>query len=99
MDVQELHQRAKSASDSVYKLADFAKATEHLFSNCPDEAALERYRATWFELEIVNAAALAEWEADGRPQDWSAEWQQTFRDEAVTVINQMVKVAEEMWAT
>lgn len=28
------------------------------------------WQALWFEMEIVNGLALAEWEEDGSPQDW-----------------------------
>lgn len=28
-------------------------------------------------------SALAAWEEQGRPRDWSAQWQQTFRNEVI----------------
>lgn len=96
MNRQEFHRRANLASDSVYAFAEFAKDTEHLFSECSDKAALEIYRATWFELEIVNAVALAEWEADARPRDWGERWHQTFRGEAIKIIDQIVGAAEKI---
>lgn len=97
MNAQEFHQQASSATDSLYTLADFTRCTESLLFDCPNSSALERYRAAWFELEIVNAAALAEWEADGRPKKWDEKWEQIFKGEAIAVIDQMLKVAEEMW--
>ena len=40
-----------------------------------------RYADAWLDAEIVNA--LAAWEEQGRPRDWSAQWQQTFRKDAI----------------
>ncbi|WP_053076567.1 hypothetical protein [Caenimonas sp. SL110] len=96
MNLQELHRIANSASDSIFAVADFTRFTEHLFSDCTDTVALRNYRAAWFELEIVNATALADWEADGRPKEWLDKWNQVYKAETILVIDHLVEVADEM---
>ncbi|MDI3382561.1 hypothetical protein ACFPPF_16375 [Xenophilus aerolatus] len=71
------HQTREAAND-FRSFAKFVAETEFL-SDDP------RYCAAWFEAETVNAAALAEWEGQGRPNDWEEEWQRTFRADAVEV--------------
>ena len=73
---------AAKATDSLFAFADFAKKTEHLFTDSSDVAALQAYRSAWFELEIVNAAALEEWESDGRPGRWDRKWKERFDKDA-----------------
>ena len=73
-------------TDSIFAFAEFTKRTEHLFSDAEDAEALQAYRDAWFELEIVNATALDEWESEGRPNEWSEKWNgKFFKDAADTV--------------
>jgi hypothetical protein len=73
---------AAHAVDSVFAFADFTKRTEHLFDQYPDAQALQAYRGAWFEVEIVNATALDEWETDGRPGTWDIKWKERFLKDA-----------------
>lgn len=83
---------AAHAVDSVFAFADFTRQTEHLFDGSPSAAALQTYRSAWFELEIVNATALDEWETDGRPETWDAKWKERFLKDAEETVG-MVRAA------
>jgi hypothetical protein len=48
------------------------------------------YDTLWFELEIINASALSEWEDQGRPSDWTKNWTTTFKADAVELIQKLV---------
>ena len=88
---------AAHAVDSVFTFADFTKQTEHLFAESPNAAALQAYRSAWFELEIVNATALDEWETDGRPGSWDNKWKERFLTDAVETVG-MVRTAAQRLA-
>jgi len=83
---------AAHAVDSVFAFADFTKRTENLFSEASDATALQEYRSAWFELEIVNATALDEWEMDGRPESWDCKWRERFEKDAEETVR-MVRAA------
>ena len=83
---------AAHAHNNIFACADFAQQTEHLFDDSSNVTAFHAFRAAWFELEIVNATALSEWETDGRPENWDAKWKGRFFSDAVETVG-MVKVA------
>lgn len=83
---------ADHALDNIFAFADFTKQTEHLFDDSSNVTALHAFQVAWFELEIVNATALSEWETDGRPENWDAKWNGRFLSDAVETVG-MVKVA------
>lgn len=78
---------AAHAADSVFTFAEFAKRTEQLFADSESAEALEPYRSAWFELEIVNATALDEWESDGRPGKWNEKWNEKYKNDAIETVN------------
>lgn len=83
---------ATSATDSVFAFANFTERAELLFSESQDAEALRTYRSAWFDLEIVNATALDEWQLDGRPSNWQDKWSSNFLKEAVETVD-MVRAA------
>lgn len=88
---------AAQAVDSVFAFADFTKRIEHLFDDSANAAALQAYRSAWFELEIVNATALDEWETDGRPKTWDTKWNELFMKDAMETVG-MVRAAAQKFA-
>nr|WP_312986626.1 hypothetical protein [Comamonas koreensis] len=60
----------------MFSFAAFVAAAEDLSTD-------PRYADAWLDAEIVNALAMAAWEEQGRLRDWSAQWQQTFRKDAI----------------
>lgn len=96
MNRSDFENLAAHAVDSVFAFADFTKRTEHIFDGSPNAAALQAYRSAWFELEIVNATALDEWETDGRPGTWDVKWNERFLKDAVETVG-MVRVAAQQF--
>lgn len=88
---------AAQAADSLFAFADFAKKTEQLFADSSDAAALQAYRSAWFELEIVNAAALEEWETDGRPGSWDRKWKERFDKDANETVYMVRAAAQRLF--
>ena len=82
----EFENLAAHAVDSVFAFADFTRRTEHLFDESPNVQALQEYRRAWFEVEIVNATALDQWETAGRPEAWEIEWNERFLRDAVETV-------------
>ncbi|WP_434120388.1 hypothetical protein [Pseudomonas fortuita] len=50
----------------------------------------ERWQALWFEMEIVNGVALAEWEEEGSPQDWSNRWRAGYEQDARELVSELL---------
>jgi hypothetical protein len=94
----EFENLAAHATESVFAFAAFTRQTEDLFSDSQDVNALERYQSVWFELEIVNATALAEWESDGRPLRWDEPWAENFRPDALETLELVREAAAALWA-
>lgn len=78
MNLLTFERRADQATENCLSFAKFVAEAEFL-SDDPC------YRAAWFDAEMVNALALAEWEDQGRPDDWADEWQRAFKADAVEV--------------
>jgi hypothetical protein len=77
--------RADEATSNLFAFAKFVAETEDLSGD-------SRYAAAWLEAEVVNAAALEAWDAQGRPQEWNDEWQRNFKAEATEVVAQLREV-------
>lgn len=67
-------------SEDLYRIDD-------LFSN---EESKEKYQEAWFELEIINALALSEWEEQGRPADWNTQWESKYKMEASDLVSELI---------
>ncbi len=50
------------------------------------------FDSIWFELEIINALALDEWECAGKPPNWQCEWDAKFKEECSQVIASFKKL-------
>ena len=48
------------------------------------------YQKIWFELEIINALALSEWESEGRPDDWQSRWESDYKSDASELMNELL---------
>lgn len=99
MTYSDLERLAAHAVDNVFAFADFTRRTEHLFDDSPDASALQAYRRAWFELEIVNATALDEWETDGRPGTWDAKWNERFLKDAEETVGMVKAAAQRLGAS
>ncbi len=82
----------QQAPQGLFGWSDFVAQTEFLWQDTtliPNAAAWQRQ---WFELEIINGLALAEWDEAGRPQDWSARWQEVHQQEAGELVQALLKL-------
>ena len=78
------------ASEDVFAWSAFVAQTEFLWQDTclvPDGAA---WQSLWFELEIVNGIALAEWDDQGRPADWSCRWREAYQQEAAILASELL---------
>lgn len=93
MKFSEFTNQALSASESLFSFAEFAKISESYFDkHKSDSAFFSSYKEKWFELEIVNAVALDDWESEGRPRDWSEKWDTKYKKDAANIIQELLNV-------
>lgn len=93
MDSMKFREMALSAFSDIYSFAEFTGRSEELMSGGEiDPELLESYNKAWFEMEIVNALALDEWESDGRPHEWSEKWGVKYRADAEETVKDLLKV-------
>ncbi|MEN8513229.1 hypothetical protein [Burkholderia sp. RS02] len=87
MNAEDLVERAQTAAKDHLKYARFVQDAEIFQADAvQDEKWKSAYRACWFELEIVNALALDDWESSGKPDDWSATWNERYKKDAEELI-------------
>ncbi|MBK4717204.1 MULTISPECIES: hypothetical protein [Tenebrionibacter/Tenebrionicola group] len=85
---------ALSSLNDVVSFAKFVSYAEdlpqvnELFEN---EESRENYQQIWFELEILNALALSEWENEGRPADWQSRWETDYKHDAYEIVTNLLK--------
>ncbi|AQL35329.1 hypothetical protein [Pseudomonas syringae] len=88
----QLNNLAKQAPQDHRFWAAFVAHTEFLWQDTaliPDGVAWQRQ---WFELEILNALALAEWEEQGRADDWTAPWRATYQQDAIQLTTELLEL-------
>lgn len=81
-DKTQLMRQAERASEDLFAWTDFVAKTEFLWQDNTLIEDAEAWQSLWFELEILNGLALAEWEEQGRPADWSAAWHNAYQQDA-----------------
>lgn len=88
------------AQNSLNDVASFAKfvsyAEEFVQSNelFKNEESKESYQQIWFELEIINALALSEWESAGRPENWQTCWELAYKQDASHVMAELLNTLQ-----
>ncbi|CAM3409014.1 hypothetical protein L6393_004883 [Escherichia coli] len=88
------------AQNSLNDVASFAKfvsyAEEFVQSNelFKNEESKESYQQIWFELEIINALALSEWESAGRPENWQTRWELAYKQDASHVMAELLNTLQ-----
>ncbi|ATZ12523.1 hypothetical protein [Erwinia amylovora] len=84
---------ALSTLNNITSFAKFVSYAEdlvqvdELFRN---DQSRDDYHQIWFELEIINAVALSEWENEGCPRDWQNRWESDYRQEASNLIDMLL---------
>ncbi|MDH6163322.1 hypothetical protein M2354_002977 [Leclercia adecarboxylata] len=52
------------------------------------------YQQVWFELEILNALALSQWEEDGCPVNWKAQWDSDYKQDAAHLTKTLLNLLQ-----
>lgn len=58
---------AQQASQDLIRWSGFVAQTEFAWQNPNLVSDTEGWQTPWFEMEVLNGLALAEWEEDGSP--------------------------------
>jgi hypothetical protein len=86
MRAVDILERAQGATRDHLEYARFVRESEELHDEDVQDEQRSAYSACWFELEIVNALALSEWESAGKPSDWAATWNERYKRDAEELI-------------
>ena len=78
------------ASGDLFKWSAFVAQTEFLWQDTALVQDAVAWQRVWFELEIINGLALAQWDDEGRPDDWSGAWDKDYRQEAAGLAAELV---------
>lgn len=88
--LQELIAEAGSAGDDHLAFARFVQQAEILCESFLSNEIGSQLSEHWFELEILNASALSDWEDEGRPDVWQAPWTGLYQADAVELLTEFV---------
>lgn len=80
----------QQASQNLFACSAFVARTEFLWQDPRQVADAEAWQRVWFELEILNAVALAEWEEQGRPAEWSSGWAGVYREPVAALVEELL---------
>ncbi|TFY90615.1 hypothetical protein DYL59_08730 [Pseudomonas kairouanensis] len=78
------------ASDNLFAWAAFVAQTEFLWQDTALVQDAEAWQRLWFELEIINGLALSQWDDQGKPADWSHNWNKGYRQEAAALATELL---------
>ncbi|WEK32867.1 MAG: hypothetical protein P0Y58_11955 [Candidatus Pseudomonas phytovorans] len=85
----ELTSLAHRAHEDLKSWSSFVALTEFVWQDSGVVSNARRWQAIWFEMEIVNALALAEWEEQGFPCDWLNRWREEYQSDAQTLLSKL----------
>ncbi|WLD66667.1 hypothetical protein [Pseudomonas sp. OVF7] len=80
------------ASEDLFAWAAFVAQTEFLWQDTASVQNAVAWQRVWFELEILNGLALAHWEDEGKPDNWSCRWNTDYRQEAAALANELLEL-------
>ena len=83
---------AQEAPQDLMRWSSFVARTEFVWQDTTLVSDAEGWQSLWFEMEIVNGLALAEWEEDGSPQDWSCRWREGYEQDARGLIEPLLQL-------
>jgi hypothetical protein len=82
--------RGERASEDLFAWSAFVAQTEFLWQDIALVQDAVAWQRLWFELEIINGLALAHWDEQGRPDDWSCCWNKNYRHEAAALASELI---------
>lgn len=93
MSKEYIEKNSTTALDDIFSFAKFVAETECL-AEMLDMEFQEQYYRSWFEMELVNSLALAEWEQDGSPREWDKVWNEKYKEEAKETLDEFLEVVK-----
>lgn len=88
----ELISLARGAHKDLKSWSSFVAVTEFVWQNTTLVSDAARWESIWFEMEIVNALALAEWEEQGSPLDWHERWCEGYQADAQALLSELTRL-------
>ncbi|MFC0226169.1 hypothetical protein [Serratia aquatilis] len=73
------------------KFVSYAEELAQLNELFEDEKSRVNYQKIWFEMEIINALALSEWESEGRPANWQTRWESDYKRDASELMDELLR--------
>lgn len=78
------------AAQDLFAWSAFVSRTEFLWQDGSLVKDADAWQRVWFEMEIINGLALAEWEDQGRPAQWSSCWAGSYQEQARELAGELV---------
>ena len=78
-----MEDRVQKIIENIFSYSEFVNQMEI------DNGSLD----SWFNMEILNALALDEWESQGCPMDWN-KWDKIYQEKAIKLVNCFFKEME-----
>lgn len=94
--VSDLFSTALEACGDFRHWHQFVTDTGFHWQHSADLAALEAWQTLWLEMEVLNGLALADWEDQGRPADWSQCWRDQYQKEALALVSDFALLLEQL---
>jgi len=88
--------QAERAPHGLFSWSQFVAHTEFLWQDTALVVDAAAWQRQWFELEIVNGLALAEWDEQGRPEDFSARWREGYQQDALELVSALLGLAADV---
>ncbi|TLP62962.1 MULTISPECIES: hypothetical protein [Pseudomonas] len=83
---------ARGAHEDLKSWSSFVALTEFVWQNTTLVSDAAKWESIWFEMEIVNALALAQWEEQGSPLDWHARWCEGYQADAQALSSELTRL-------
>ena len=84
--------RGRQAPQDLFAWSTFVDQSEFLWLDVTLVRDAAAWQSLWFELEIVNGLALAEWETQGQPSDWSCHWRKVYQRDAAMLVDELLRL-------
>lgn len=79
-----MENRFEKIVKDIFSFSQFVSETEN---KIPNQSS--RYYDCWWELEILNASALEDWETSGKPEKWE-KWAEKYQAEAMQLVKNIL---------
>ncbi|MFF7061588.1 hypothetical protein [Pseudomonas sp. NPDC008258] len=89
LTASELWSMVTGAPQDLASWSRFVALTEFAWQDQALVSDAAEWQVLWFEMEIVNALALAEWEEAGSPRDWLLQWNARYQSDAQTLASSL----------